>query len=129
MTRTEYKQTQWELYHRINENNIIERRCTQCKQWLEENLDNFYLMNKKKPERGFTARCRSCTKDKANKYYEGHTEEGIKRCHDYYHKNKEEDNEQFHKRAKDRDKNREYEAEYHKQWAQKPENKPKINLK
>lgn len=70
MTRTEYNQIQWEKYHRINENNIIERKCTQCDQWLEENTDNFYLMNKSKPEKGFTPWCKECnSKRQLNKYY------------------------------------------------------------
>jgi len=111
------------MYHQLNENNIVERHCTECKQWLEENLDNFYLMNKKIPERGFTAMCRVCNRDKANKYRKDHAEENIIRCHTYYHTNKEEDNEKHQKIARDRDKNREYQRIYHRDvWSKRPEN-------
>lgn len=60
MTRIEYKQIQWKIYHRVNENNIVERYCTQCKEWIEENTENFYLANKSYPERGYNSRCKKC---------------------------------------------------------------------
>ena len=66
MTRTEYKQFQWNKTHRININNIVERQCTQCEEWLEED-SNFYLQNKSHPEKGFSPWCKKCTSDSANK--------------------------------------------------------------
>ena len=56
MTREEL----WSLCHRINENNNVERKCSECGDWLKEDINNFYLMNKNKPERGYTSRCKSC---------------------------------------------------------------------
>jgi hypothetical protein len=58
--REELKKYYWEIYHRINENNKVERQCTQCKEWLEENYDNFYMKNKMKLELGFSAECKKC---------------------------------------------------------------------
>jgi len=66
---------QFKLNHRTNNDEKIERRCTKCLEWKEENIDNFYMKNKKTPELGFTPACRSCTKTKSNKYREEHWQE------------------------------------------------------
>ena len=58
----------YKLNHRTNDCGIIERRCTGCQEWLEENADNFYMMNKSKPEKGFNAWCKNC-KRLSNIYY------------------------------------------------------------
>jgi len=52
----------WAKNHRINENGVVERRCSnsKCNQWLEENEDNFYLHNKNKPEKGYSSECKRC---------------------------------------------------------------------
>lgn len=42
-------------------NNKIEKRCSQCQEWKEENIENFYFKNKKYPEIGYTPACRICT--------------------------------------------------------------------
>lgn len=60
LKRAEYQKIQWGKNHRINGNNNIERQCTQCKEWLEENYDNFYYKNKSKPELGFSPECKRC---------------------------------------------------------------------
>lgn len=51
---------QWEKVHCINKNNIIERKCGKCGEWLEENTNNFYMVNKSKPEKGFLSWCKQC---------------------------------------------------------------------
>ena len=73
LTRAEYTQMLWEKYHKLNKDNIVERRCTACCEWLEENTDNFYLKNKSYPELGFSPECRKCTikrtdKNRSEKY-------------------------------------------------------------
>lgn len=104
-------------------NNVIEKQCSQCQEWKEENLENFYYKNKNKKELGFVPACRNCTKTNANNYRSDHADDNIRRCHDYYHTNKEEDNEKHQKIARDRDKNREYQRKYHRDiWSKRPEN-------
>jgi len=66
LTRSEYHQLLWEKYHRI-ENNIVERRCTSCEEWQQENVENFYLKNKSNPELGFLPECKECTIKRTNK--------------------------------------------------------------
>lgn len=56
--------------HRINKNGIVERRCTKCEKWLEENTDNFYLHNKSYPERGFHSECKKCTIKRTKSNYD-----------------------------------------------------------
>jgi 5-methylcytosine-specific restriction endonuclease McrA len=83
--REEYKQKRWNLVHRIIDSKV-ERFCTECEKWLIEE-ENFYLMNKKKPEKGYAAECKKCAiikqqeryskkKDQASdynkEYYDGH---------------------------------------------------------
>lgn len=60
MTRVEYNKILWSKYHRLNINNIVERFCIQCEEWKEENTDNFYMMNKSYPERGYQSKCKEC---------------------------------------------------------------------
>lgn len=58
----EYKGTKQKYIenHRINEDGLTERKCTSCEEWKLENTDNFYMMNKQKPEKGFQAECKPC---------------------------------------------------------------------
>lgn len=127
MTRDERNIYNYWLTRR-NINNIIEKRCSVCQEWKEENLDNFYYKNKSKPELGLTSACRICTRPKANKYRADHADDNIRRCHDYYHTNKEEDNENHQKIAINREINRAYQMEYHRGWLKRPENKGKIKM-
>lgn len=70
MTRIEYQQIQWSKNHRVNKNNIVERQCTQCGEWKEEDINNFSFKNKTIPEKGFFPWCKICnTKRQLNKYY------------------------------------------------------------
>ena len=51
---------QYRLNHRINDNGIVERRCSKCLEWKEEDINNYYIKNKKKPELGFAPECKKC---------------------------------------------------------------------
>lgn len=39
---------------------ITYRKCSKCNEWLQESIDNFYMMNKTKPEKGLCAKCKKC---------------------------------------------------------------------
>jgi len=63
----------WNNTHRVNINNIVERFCIQCEEWKEENIDNFYMMNKSYPEKGYQSKCKKCIiknndRNRASKY-------------------------------------------------------------
>ena len=62
------------INNRIGINGIAEKRCTKCLKWKDANLDNFYLVNKSKPERGLTPTCRECTRAKQKKVIENNPE-------------------------------------------------------
>lgn len=47
---------------------IIYKYCSNCKRWLPENDEYFYLVNKSKPEKGFNAACKECTKKASHKW-------------------------------------------------------------
>jgi len=94
MTRDKFKLYTWELKHRINQQNIIERQCSVCKEWKIENEENFYYINKNKKELGFSARCRECgrkysrkkitddptyNRESAAKFYKANREQEIER--------------------------------------------------
>jgi len=113
------------INHRINDNKIVERRCTQCSNWLEENTDNFYMQNKSKPEMGFTPRCRSCTRINANEHREENKEDYIKYSYEYRKTNREEDNEKHKKIARSRVRYKDYLSNYLKGWYKREENKGK----
>jgi hypothetical protein len=80
---------QYIINHRINDNGLLERKCTLCEEWLVENLINFYLVNKSKPELGFTPRCRKCTIKKSHLYQVDHEKESKKIKIDWYKEHKE----------------------------------------
>lgn len=48
------------LNHKIIDN-ITYKKCSKCNKWFPENTDNFYLMNKSIPERGYAGRCKKCS--------------------------------------------------------------------
>lgn len=68
MTREERKEYNYWLTRRLNINNIIEKKCTVCKEWKEENIENYYFINKSKLELGLTPACRICTSLKTQKW-------------------------------------------------------------
>lgn len=47
---------------------MVERQCTKCKQWKGENIDNFYMKNKTKPELGFMTACKVCMRTSSRIY-------------------------------------------------------------
>jgi hypothetical protein len=104
LSREKLKKYYWEKYHRVNEQGIIERQCTKCNEWIEENLENFYLKNKKKPELGFSSQCKKCLiksagirQDENKEYYqevkrnwyEQNKEQELNRYSNWYQDNKE----------------------------------------
>lgn len=48
-------------------NNIIERQCTQCQEWKPETTEYYYMHNKSKPEKGFQPECKKCAIKRASK--------------------------------------------------------------
>lgn len=59
MGRNSRNNKQYIMNHRIN-NGIIERRCSKCQDWLVEDINNYYMRNKKKPELGYSPECKKC---------------------------------------------------------------------
>lgn len=57
----------YKLNHRINEKGIVERRCTKCQEWKDENSDNYYYVNKKKLENKFMPECKQCAIKRSSK--------------------------------------------------------------
>jgi len=78
---------QFRLNHRINDNGVTERRCTKCLEWKEEDLNNYYMKNKKKPKLGYIPECKICTIKRTQSNYDPirHTE----LTNSYYHSNPE----------------------------------------
>jgi hypothetical protein len=74
LTREERTLFNWQQNHRINENEKVERQCSQCKEWKVEET-NFYLRNKSKPENGYQAECKDCSEFRSLKRYKTHIEE------------------------------------------------------
>lgn len=85
MTR---KEMYW-LIRRINNNNIIEKKCTICEEWKEETYDNFYFTNKKKPELGYSSGCKICLTDKSIKHRLLNVERARQSIRDHYYRHKE----------------------------------------
>jgi 5-methylcytosine-specific restriction endonuclease McrA len=65
LSRIEYNQRLWLKNHRVNEDGIIERYCSSCETWIEENEELFYYKNKSKPEMGFSGECKECAKSRS----------------------------------------------------------------
>jgi hypothetical protein len=82
------KKSEYEALKRINKYEITERQCTTCQDWKEETTDNFYMMNKLKPQKGFMAECKDCIKKKANEYGHSHKEKKNKIDREYREANK-----------------------------------------
>lgn len=65
--------------NRREENGIVFKRCSRCKEWFPETEEYFYWKNKKYPEKGFVSECVKCArKIAANKYHENRDENVIK---------------------------------------------------
>jgi len=104
LTRNERKEYNYWLTRR-KINNTIEKRCSVCQVWKEESINNYYMVNKSKPELGYTPACRICLTDKSIerrhkdiektrkndlKYYYGHKDICFVRMNNYKTKNEEE---------------------------------------
>ena len=72
MTREERKQYNYWLRRRVNNKGNIEKQCSKCDQWSEENDDNYYWMNKSKPEIGFSSWCKKCCSKSARGWQVNH---------------------------------------------------------
>lgn len=57
----------WQNNHREN-NGVIERLCTSCKEWKAETIEYFYMYNKKNLKRGFMAECKMCSIKRSDTY-------------------------------------------------------------
>jgi len=121
LTREERNKYNYWLIRRII-NGIVEKQCSQCKEWKEDNLNNFYMINKKKPNLGFTPRCRKCgTKASVDRYAKSpermkeyaitYRAEHIDKCIS--------DIKQWRAEVQDHDHKREYEIQYYKKYPEK----------
>ena len=51
-----YTKSSPKFFENIREiNGIKERRCSNCQEWFPETTEYLYMINKKKPEKGFQA--------------------------------------------------------------------------
>ncbi len=87
MTRQERKEFNYWKIRRIV-NGKLEKQCSVCQQWKEETIENYYLMNKSKPELGYTASCRKCATDKSIERRYEDIEQTRKNDLRYYYDNK-----------------------------------------
>ena len=42
-------------------NDKIEKQCSRCNKWFEKSTENFFLLNKSYPERGYHGECKKCS--------------------------------------------------------------------
>jgi len=94
--------------------------CTICEEWKEETFDNFYMINKSKPELGLTPGCRVCLIDKARENRNNNIERARKWNADHYLANKQayNDRHQAH-REYNREHNREKMISDHERFVKK----------
>lgn len=88
MKRTKYQDEQWNKCHRINEDSIIERKCTTCNTWYPETIEHYYMMNKSKPQKGYMAQCKNCIKVSNNNTHEINRERTRGNNRKYFYNNK-----------------------------------------
>lgn len=77
ITRQERKEYNFWLTRRIGKNNVIEKKCSQCEEFKEDDEINFYYRNKNKMELGLTPRCRKCTTQNTLDYHFEHRDERL----------------------------------------------------
>jgi len=110
----------YKLNHRINEKGIVERRCTKCQEWKEENIENFYLHNKKKPEKGFHSECKICSIARTKKNTLENHDRVLAKIYDWQDRNKEKTLKRWHDyNEKNKEKQKIYTAEYQKAHPEK----------
>ncbi|WP_226035670.1 HNH endonuclease [Aquibacillus saliphilus] len=100
-------------------NNVEFKKCTNCTEWKENNLDNFY--KNKGSKDGLTTWCKKCMIKNSKKYNEENREWYINWKRDYHEENKESENIRRKKWYRD---NKEKQQEYFTEWQYK--NKDKI---
>ena len=88
MTREELKEYKYWLVRRKNIEGKIEKQCTRCENWFEENRNNFYMTNKSKPELGFSASCIVCIRKSSVDYRHRDIEKTREKDSEYYHNHK-----------------------------------------
>lgn len=114
----------YKLNHRVNEKGILERRCTSCQEWKEENYDNFYYVNKKASKLRFTPECRECAKERSKKNGNDNKERRSAYFKEWHQKNKERMNAKCRQWMID---NREYAKNYIEAWRRSEEGKAWCN--
>lgn len=111
---------QYKLNHRTNKNGVIERKCSQCGQWKEENYNNYYMKNKSKPELGYSPECKECAIVRTKKNTSKDPDKVLNAVIDWQNKNKERfltTQHEYNKKRKD--KQREYTSDYIKEHPEK----------
>lgn len=61
------KYRKYKDFHRINSDNVEEKKCKDCLNWFELNHENFGIDNKNKDK--FNVRCKQCQKEYNEHYY------------------------------------------------------------
>lgn len=59
-----------------------------CEEWFDETIDNFYMLNKSYPEKGFTGMCKSCSIEKVKARNLSNYDKYIERVHKRYREHK-----------------------------------------
>lgn len=89
MTKGKYTKRSSRFFENIREiNGAKERKCTQCNEWKVEETE-FYLHNKKKPEKGYQSECKVCSIKRASKRQSDNRDDLLKYKKLHYIKNKE----------------------------------------
>jgi len=108
-------QQQYKENHRVNEDGVIERRCTACKDWKEENFENFYCVNKKVKVLRFTPECKICATARTKANTEKNHDNVLANVYKWQDENKERTLTRWHNyNLKNRDKQKAYTADYQK---------------
>lgn len=108
---------------RFNINNIKERRCTICKEWKVEDIDNFYMRNKKKPEKGFNSECIECAKERTRRNIAEDVNKHRQSSLNTYYKNRDKEIVRLKKWRED---NKDWKQEYQRDYWQNNPDKTKM---
>lgn len=87
MAKKGQRTIKWYYNHRENGNGVVERQCSKCKEWLEENTDNYYLHNKSKPELGYNSECKRCAIKRSDAIQKKNPERTQRTKHEHYLRN------------------------------------------
>lgn len=109
----------WAKNHRVNQDGIIERQCGNCKEWLEENIENYYFKIKTQT---YSSECKKCSIKRSRKNQLNNPERSKEFKHKHYINN-------FDKWYDKRKERKENDLEKYKndelEWRRK--NKSKVN--